>query len=270
MLGGAPHELRWYRQWRESLLSGTEVQDTAQRGITPIITWEPFDPTNPTDPAYAPSAIADGSWDADITQSAQVAAQTGTAFLINFGPETNGSWEPWGPGQLGNTPAEYVAADQHVVDLSRAAGATNVGWIWDPNTVWNARSIYSTYFPGDGYVDWVGMDGDNWGTVTSDGWLTPTQIFGRSDAGLAALSTKPIIIEETASTELGGSKADWIDRLAQTIPDQFPAVRALVWFPRNKETDWRVTSAATSLSAFRGLVANPAWAGGAMSVHPAG
>ena len=157
-----------------------------------------------------------------------------------------------------------------MVDLFRAAGATNVGWIWDPNADWNAASVYASYYPGDAYVDWVGMDGYNWGTTTSDGWLTPVQVFGRSYAALRSLTAKPIIIEETGSTEQGGSKADWIDELAATIPAQFPAVRAVVWFQRNKETDWRVNSSAGALTAFQALAQSPQWAGGPMAVHPGG
>lgn len=270
MVTQAPHELMWYRQWNEPLLSGTEIQQTAQRGITPIISWEPQDPTNPSDPAYALSAIASGAWDTYIIQSARSAAATATPFLINLAPEMNGTWSPWGPGHNANTPEGYVAAYRHIVDIFRALGATNVGWIWAPNTDWNAQSVYGSYYPGDGYVDWLGMDGYNFGTTTSDGWLTPAQIFGRSYTALTGLSAKPIIIEETASTELGGSKAAWITQLAQTIPAQFPAVEALVWFQRNKETDWRVNSSVGALGAFTALAANPHWGGPAIGVHPAG
>ena len=270
MVGQGPHELMWYRQWNEPLVSGTEIQQTAQRGITPIISWEPQDPTNPSDPAYRLAAIASGAWDTCITQSARSAADTATPMLINLAPEMNGSWSPWGPGHNANTPQEFVAAYRHVVDIFRAQGASNVGWIWAPNADWNAQEVYGSYYPGDGYVDWLGMDGYNFGTMTSDGWLTPAQIFGRSYAALTGLSAKPIIIEETASTELGGAKAAWITQLAQTIPAQFPAVGALVWFQRNKETDWRVNSSAAALGAFQALAANPDWGGPAIGVHPAG
>jgi len=270
MVGAAPREMMWYRQWNEPLITGGEVQATAQRGITPIITWEPMDPNNTADPSYALAQIASGGWDSYITQSAQAAAATGTPFLVNFAPEMNGAWEPWGPAQFGNTPAAFVAAYRHVVDLFRAAGATNVGWIWDPNADWEAGRVYASYYPGDAYVDWVGMDGYNWGTTTSDGWLTPVQVFGPAYAALRSLAAKPIIIEETGSTEQGGSKADWIDQLASTVPVQFPAVRAVVWFQRNKETDWRVNSSAGALAAFQALAQSPQWAGGPMAVHPAG
>jgi hypothetical protein len=270
MVGHSPHELMWYRQWNEPLLSGTEIQQTARRGITPIISWEPQDPTNPTDPAYALTAIASGAWDTYITQSARSAADTATPMLINLAPEMNGTWSAWGPGHNANTPQAFVAAYRHVVDIFRAVGASNVGWIWAPNTDWNAQSVYSSYYPGDGYVDWLGMDGYNFGTTSSDGWLTPAQIFGRSYLALVGLSQKPIIIEETASSELGGAKAAWITQLAQTIPAQFPAISALVWFQRNKETDWRVNSSAAALGAFQTLATNPDWAGQAIAVHPAG
>jgi Glycosyl hydrolase family 26 len=270
MLGTGPHALMWYRQWNEPLVGGTEIQQTAQRGITPIISWEPQDPANPADPAYALAAIASGAWDTYITQSARRAAQTATPLLINLAPEMNGGWSAWGPGHNGNTPAIFVAAYRHVVDIFRAHGATNVGWIWAPNTDWNAPSVYASYYPGDGYVDWLGMDGYNFGTTTSDGWLTPPQIFGRSYAALVGLAAKPIVIEETASTELGGSKAGWIAQLAQTIPAGFPAVAALVWFQRNKETDWRVNSSPSALGAFQALATRPDWGGPAMAVHPGG
>jgi len=270
MVGQAPRALMWYRQWNEPLVAGGELQATAQRGITPIITWEPYDPANPTDPRYGLAQIAAGAWDRYITQSAQAAQATGVPMLINLAPEMNGAWEPWGPGPAANSPAAFVAAYRHVVEIFRGVGATNVGWIWAPNTDPNAQAVYGSYYPGDGYVDWVGLDGYNFGTTSPDGWLTPAQLFGRSYLALVGLTTKPVIIAETASSELGGDKAAWINQLAQTIPSAFPRVRAVVWFQRNKETDWRVNSSPTALAAFQGLAANPAWAGPAPPVHPGG
>jgi hypothetical protein len=34
-------------------------------------------------------------------------------------------------------------------------------------------------------------------------------------------------------------------------------VRALVWFQRIKETDWRINSSPSSLAAFRAILASP-------------
>jgi hypothetical protein len=46
-------------------------------------------------------------------------------------------------------------------------------------------------------------------------------------------------------------------------------VRALVWFDRDKETDWRVNSSPAALESFRRLALSPKWAGGMLDVHPA-
>ena len=49
-----------------------------------------------------------------------------------------------------------------------------------------------------------------------------------------------MMIGETASTEDGGSKARWVTAMGHALSAQFPRVRALIWFQRVKETDWRI------------------------------
>ena len=62
------------------------------------------------------------------------------------------------------------------------------------------------------------------------------------------MSSKPVIIAETSSSEIGGDKAAWIRHgFLKTIPQQFPRVRAVVWFDRSMEQDWRVDSSQASL-----------------------
>jgi mannan endo-1,4-beta-mannosidase len=87
----------------------------------------------------------------------------------------NGNWEKWSPANNGSTPdpAAFVAAWRHVHDLFVQNGATNVVWVWCPNAtdVPNATSApwnhWTNYYPGDTYVDWVGIDGYNWGNTTA-------------------------------------------------------------------------------------------------------
>ena len=137
-------------------------------------------------------------------------------------------------------------------------GATNVKWVWSPNVSYSGTVPLEQLYPGEGYVDWVGLDGYNGGTALPwGGWLTFTQVFGSSLTELASVApTKPVMIGETASTEQGGSKPSWItDFFAQLALR--PQIQGFVWFNHEKETDWRIQSSATSTEAFASGVADP-------------
>jgi hypothetical protein len=103
----------------------------------------------------------------------------------------------------------------------------------------------------------MGFDGYNWGTVqAASTWQSFSTIAGRIYAGVAAKG-KPIMIPETASTELGGDKAAWIAAVLPSLEATFPGVKALVWFQMNKETDWRIDSSATAQAAFVTMANDP-------------
>ncbi len=84
-----------------------------------------------------------------------------------------------------------------------------------------------------------------------------TQVFGSTLAELATLApTKPIMVGETASAELGGSKASWITEFFAQLA-QRPQIKGFVWFNHNKETDWRIESSTTATQAFATGVGDP-------------
>jgi beta-mannanase len=168
----------------------------------------------------------------------------------------------YGPGVNGNTSALFIAAWQHVVSIFRASGATNVRWVWSPNVDCQGKCPFQAFYPGDSWVDWVALDGYNYASVDNVPWESFDTVFASSYAELAALTKKPMMVAETSSTETGGDKAAWITTaLTQTLPDQMPLVRALVWFNVDKETDWAVNSSPTSLQAFRSAVDQPLFNG---------
>ena len=80
------------------------------------------------------------------------------AAAISFGHEMNGYWYPW--GFTGTTAAQFVAAWRRIHGLFAAAGASNVIWVWNPNVISAEPQLeLSAYYPGDEYVDWVGVTG---------------------------------------------------------------------------------------------------------------
>lgn len=259
-VGAAPKIVGSYRDWTIDLINPTLMDGVIARGAIPQVTWEPWDPTLGTNqPAYALSTITNGVHDAYIRASAAAAAAYGKPFQLRFAPEMNGSWAPWEGTINGNTPAQYVAAWQHVVSIFRAAGAMNVTWVWAPNH--GPTGTIASYYPGDSWVDVLGIDGYNWGSA--DVWQTFTQVFGAAYDIVASLNaTKPVMITETGSNEAGGDKAAWITSAYLTeIPTRFPRVTGVIWFDVNKEVDWRIDSSSASLAAYQAVAASPSWGG---------
>jgi hypothetical protein len=280
--GRAPGIAMFYRDWNEgwssALIEPRFIDPVLARGATPMITWLPqLGGTDPIhQPAYSPARIAAGAFDPFVRRAAREAAAFGSPLLLRFAHEMNGPWDSWGAWVEGNTPADYVAMWRHVVSIFREEGATNVRWVWSPN-VYAARASladgsampFEPFYPGDRWVDFLGLDGYNWGTVRSSGWQSFAGVFGSSYEALTRLADKPVMICETASSEAGGSKAAWILSIPRVLQSRMPRVRALIWFDRDKETDWQIASSPASEAAFRSIAGAAAFAGSARGLFAA-
>ena len=217
------------------------VGTATEAGAVPLITWEPWNRNL--------RAIARGDEDGYLRGAARSAKGFGKPILLRFAHEMNGDWYPWGLGVNGNSAGDYVAAWRHVVNVFRHEGADNVRFVWAPNV-----GSFDSLYPGDEWVDFLGLDGYNWG-LKYNNWESFDEVFDSSYRAIVRLSHKPIIITEFASDELGGDKAAWVRHaFSPGVMDKYPQIRALVWFDENKETDWRVNSSAATLSAFQGAL----------------
>jgi hypothetical protein len=274
LVGVAPSVVMWYQDWAHPGVrefDPVKMDAVASRGAMPMVTWEPWDYTlGVNQPAYALRKITSGMYDPYITQWAQGAKAWGKPFYLRPAQEMNGNWYPWGYGVNGNTPAQYVKAWRRVVGIFRQVGAMNVRWTWSPNVGGTsgkrrgtASSSYAAFYPGDSDVDWVGMDGYNWGTSQSwSAWQDLATVFGATYSALASMTAKPMLIAETASAEQGGDKASWIATgFLTTILSNFPRIQAAIWFDENKETDWRVNSSPASLTAYQQVAQFAAYQG---------
>lgn len=260
LTGHAPAIIHWFQDWKMDF-DPSYLDQASSRGAMPLITWEPWDwdGSEKNQPRYSLRRILSGAHDAYIMSWARGAAAWGRRFYLRFAPEMNGDWRPWSPGVNGNTARQYVEVWRKLHSMFRRAGATNVRWVWCPIVHYAGSTPFEKVFPGDSYVDWIGLDGYNWGSLHPwSGWQSAGEIFSCSYRMAARLSSKPIMIPEVASTELGGNKARWIERaLLEEIPSRFPRVKAIVWFDADKETDWRVNSSSASLEAWRRAASSP-------------
>lgn len=232
----------------------SRIMDT---GATPVITIEPWRPDGGVDqPDHRLRPIADGEHDSDLSRWAKALAAWGHPVLVRFAHEMNGTWYPWAVGVNGNTAADYRAAWIHMHDLMRAEGADLVRFVWAPMTAIPGISDFESAYPGDDYVDEIGVDGYNWGDDGTHGWASPDYLFTASLARLRALApSKPILIAEVGSADSPdpARKAAWISEFV-TLATTEPGVDGFIWFQANKERDWRFNSNPHAANAFRSAV----------------
>lgn len=258
-----------FRGLDATLIFSSESSALKERGVVPMVTVEPYVGGQPA----ALQDIASGKYDSYIHSEAASAKSYGDEVLLRFAHEMNGDWSSWG----GN-PAAYVAAWRHYVDVFRADGASNVEFVWAPNVNSGGRLPFDAYYPEDsshpGYVDYVALDGYNWGG--SAGWRTLRQIFLASYKRLNAISGgKPVILAETASVEEANRRPKWIRTgLLETIPRDLPKVVAVVWFDRNLAADghrdWAIENTAASIAAWQDVVNSPLYGGNVYYLRPNG
>jgi mannan endo-1,4-beta-mannosidase len=273
----APAILMWYQQWAEAAPHEFDQGSTVsayQRGVVPMITWEPWDPgpnanyvENPSvNPAWGLRYIVGGQFDDYIRSFAQRVKTVKGPVMIRPMHEMNGRWYPWAGTMNGNTPQEFVAAWRRIHDLFAAEGVTNVTWVWSINSESlpaTAENRFGAYYPGDKYVDWVGISGFNWGASRppASTWRSFSTIYDTPLAYLKSLK-KPVVISEFGCVEGGGDKAAWLADAYTRIRTQHPEVKAVLYFDSfekgpNDEQDWRIATSQASLDAYRQAVADP-------------
>lgn len=234
-VGGKPDLIGQYLAWGTSFDSQA-AQNAWSYGAMDFVIWEPWNTSL--------AQIAAGASDQYVSAFAQAVRALNVPIALSFGHEFNGDWYPW--GTTGGTPAQFVAAWQHIHDLFAQAGATNVIWIWDPNDIWPVPTVQlKPYYPGDAYVDWVGITGywSEGGPHTYSSLYLPTLLEVRQ------FTQKPFIIAETAVANDADESQSLTD-LFQAV-EQHSDILGFVWYDYDKGGDWRIENRPTLQAQFQ-------------------
>lgn len=206
-----------------------------------LLFWEHY--------GFTLDSIIAGEHDEYIKEFRNEAANYDGEIILAPFHEMNGNWDGWGGAVGNNTPGKVILAWQHIFGIFQ--GVTNVKFAWTVNSL-SVPNIeennISHYYPGEAYVDYVAVDGFNFGTP----WQSFERIFGNVLSDLKSYN-KPIYILSMASAG-GPKKADWITDTFKTQIPKHPEIVGWVWFNEDKERDWRVNSDSASLKAFRAIL----------------
>lgn len=139
-----------------------------------------------TQPGTALANVAAGEFNSYFTTIGEKIRDLGFIRAIwRIGWEFNGDWYPW---SARNVEGNYIGAFRQIVNTARAVPGTYFEFLWNPDKK-AGRYALSTYadptdcYPGDGYVDYIGVDAYN-------GWVNgsnaPTKNANGTGGSVAA------------------------------------------------------------------------------------
>ncbi|MEU9387575.1 glycosyl hydrolase [Streptomyces sp. NPDC048279] len=239
--GRAPDIREYYSSWGDDF----DTEGNAflwRRGRLPMMALVPSD-TSLAD-------IAKGTDDPYIRRLAgQITAYDGP-LALSFAGEMNGPWNSWGPRHT--KPSSFVAAWKHVHDIFAARGVTNVIWVWTPHVVDSGTTAgLRPYYPGDAYVDWVGLIG-YYGPIDGAAF---SSLFTPTLRQIKGFSGKPVLIAETGVAQSKDKEAHIRDLFQGAAK---AGVIGLVWYDQHKDwpgskqlMDWRIGTSTGALAAFQ-------------------
>ncbi len=244
-----------------NLLSSNMLNEMLSRGYTPMVTFETKF-VNAGKHFTQPSLndILNGSFDYLFVKWAKSIKEAQGIVLVRFFHEFNGDWYPWSVSNNGKNPKILIKAFRHIHAIFKKEAAFNARFIWCPNSLSKPQAPWNNIldaYPGDEYVDFVGVDAYN-------GAGDESRILWRSFRKELTLSyflltsnypTKPILICETACRERSfdkqedsEKKAEWIFQMSEALMSDFHKIRLISWF--DERNYFKINSSAESTKSF--------------------
>ncbi|MEO6349195.1 MAG: glycosyl hydrolase [Candidatus Limnocylindrales bacterium] len=238
--------------------------ELAGRGVTTMINWEPThpDPNMQNCENWSLASILSGKYDSYIRKWATAARDFGGRVIVRFAHEMNGYWYTWGDQRCTNTPKKFRKAWKRVVNIFRGpngVGATNVRFLWSVFGPYKA----SYFYPGDAYVDYMGLTAFNWAQPGHPKWMSMVKTMAPTMSALRSISaTKPIIAAEMGAGYNPNcavcDKPAYITNGYPAVYTKWPQMAAMVYFNIDmrglEQPDWRLESPTGALNAYKNVV----------------
>lgn len=235
--GAKPDVVMYYSGWYVPFPTGF-ANTVANNGAVPLVQMDPD--------KVSVTGIASGRYDGYLSEYAEAVRAYRHPVILSFGHEMNGGWYSW--GYTHTSAATFVAAWRHIVNLFRALGAQNVTWLWTVNIINDAHGGNiprpTQWWPGNTYVNWVGIDGY---------YLKPSwkfaPLFGPTIGAVRQLTDAPILIAETGAIPAADQPAKIANLFAGV---QQYGLLGFVWFDSTNSINQHFgISSPAAIAAFR-------------------
>lgn len=177
--------------------------------------------------------VLNGQYDEFLKNYAKTVSDFDHPVLFRLGNEMNGDWCPYSSYHTSKDTVIFKEFYRYIHKIFTEAEADNVIWVWNPNGKsfpdfqWNDAVMY---YPGDAYVDIVGLTAYNTGTYYSgENWTEFAALYDPIYAEYTALYGQPLMITEFASSSVGGDKNQWIRNMFAQI-NAYENIKIAIWW----------------------------------------
>ncbi|QXM05316.1 glycoside hydrolase family 26 protein [Crassaminicella indica] len=179
--------------------------------------------------------ILDGKYDDYFQRYAKKIKEFNHPILFRLNNEMNGDWCVYSSYYSSKDTNLYKEVWRYVYKIFEENGVDNVLWVWNPNDVsfpnfkWNH---YLNYYPGDQYVDIIGLTGYNTGTYyQGEKWREFDEIYPQLYSEYISIFEQPFMITEFGSNEIGGDKVKWINDMFDGFSsNQYKNIKVAIWW----------------------------------------
>ncbi len=177
--------------------------------------------------------LLEGHYDRLLEEYAEGIKAYGEPVLFRLNNEMNGDWCFYSAYYSSMDPEIFNAAWRYVHDKFAEYELDNVLWVWNPHDgsfpgfQWNH---YLTYYPGDEYVDIIGLTGYNPGTYfPGEKWKSFEEIYNNYYREYITLFHQPLMIPEFGSNSVGGDKIAWVQSMFENLPN-YSRIKVAMWW----------------------------------------
>ena len=182
--------------------------------------------------------ILDGKYDDYFTEYASRLKEFGHPVLFRLNNEMNGDWCEYSSYHFSKDTEIFKESWKYIHDLFEKNGVENVLWVWNPHDIsfpnfsWNN---YLNYYPGDEYVDIVGLTGYNNGTYyPGEVWREFKELYDPIYKEYSETFEHPLMITEFSANSIGGDKIAWINDMFKDIK-RYDRLKVAIWW---NNIDW--------------------------------
>ncbi len=197
--------------------------------------------------------VAGGDYDAYIIENLKYINRLNYTVALRFGAEVNCWALPTEEAALADFIAVYQKAFRKVATLTRQY-APNAAIVYSPNDVSNWNASAEDFYPGDEFVDWVGISmydnagGSNEPVNMTDAYYC-TGLYANPIARIKTVvdafgDRKPIMISECGFSYAGGLESRTVahmNKFYRYVNMVYPQVKAVFYFNANVGGSYQIS-----------------------------